>query len=178
MGVEPTLDQEAGRATVLKTAGELIQDAFACSSLCLRTAFPVDTCAHCSCVPRDCTRFGVKSGVKNDSGLHSVGPRLGQKARPRTAAAGTGPVTRINEPQSSVAAGWLYDDCSARACVGDATRPSCSRETMTSQVIWARVAPVPDTSERNACGSNPASTQRGLSLEQAMWHGPAVTAAT
>jgi len=50
MGVEPTLDQEAGRATVLKTAGELIQDAFACSSLCLRTAFPVDTCAHCSCV--------------------------------------------------------------------------------------------------------------------------------
>src|SRR5438874_5899256 len=68
MGVEPTLDQEAGRATVLKTAGELIPDAFACSSQCLRTAFPVDTCAHCSCVTRDCTRFGVKSGVKNDSG--------------------------------------------------------------------------------------------------------------
>ncbi len=70
MGVEPTLDQEfnQGRAAVLKTAGELIQGAFACSSLCLRTAFPVDTCAHCSCVTRDCTRFGVKSGVKNDSG--------------------------------------------------------------------------------------------------------------
>jgi len=42
--------------------------AFACSSLCPRTAIPDGQCAHCSRVTQDCTRFGVKSGVKNGSG--------------------------------------------------------------------------------------------------------------
>jgi hypothetical protein len=74
MEVEPTLDQKAGRATVLKTAGELIQGASAYSSLCPRTAFPDGQCAHCSRATQDCTRFGVESGIKTAAALLSVGP--------------------------------------------------------------------------------------------------------
>ena len=40
MVVEPTLDQEAGRATVLKTACDLIQPVLACSCVCLASRNP------------------------------------------------------------------------------------------------------------------------------------------
>ncbi len=43
------------------------EGAFACSSLRPRTVFLVGFCADCSAVTRDCTQFGVKSGVKNAS---------------------------------------------------------------------------------------------------------------
>ena len=64
MGVEPTLDQEAGRATVLKTACRVILRCFHGASLRHQMEFKAPYYVQRAVVTRAGTQFGAKSGVK------------------------------------------------------------------------------------------------------------------
>ena len=65
MGVEPTLDQEARRATVLKTALESFSCALRCSRVCHASSISASGCSGCARLCHIGPGFGVKSGVKN-----------------------------------------------------------------------------------------------------------------
>jgi hypothetical protein len=67
MEVEPTLDQEAGRATVLKTEYGVFLVAFGGSGLSQRVQNQGTMSSECALQARVGTQFGVKSGVKKQS---------------------------------------------------------------------------------------------------------------
>ena len=64
MGVEPTLDQEAGRATVLKTAYWVIVPVLQCSAVSQQVESRAPDSMSSALLALSCTPFGVKSGVK------------------------------------------------------------------------------------------------------------------
>jgi len=62
MGVEPTLDQEAGRATVLKTVQAVPQPAPQPFRGRSARSKQVASCAGCARLTHGCRRFGCKNG--------------------------------------------------------------------------------------------------------------------
>ena len=99
MGVEPTLDQEAGRATVLKTAEHLFQAAPAAVTGSHAVQIPNMRGPRIAAETHSWMQFGVKSDVKKRTPGHSRlrGPCLA-KGTPRRACDGD------NRDDKSVAA--------------------------------------------------------------------------
>src|SRR5579864_6275876 len=87
MGVEPTLDQEAGRATVLKTAYRVFPLAFCDSLLLQQVQYTGQISLQCAPLAHVGTQFGVKSDVKKPQvdvgeigrchGPEEIRPRVG-----------------------------------------------------------------------------------------------------